>query len=39
MIISVFDRTEKIVEKDKKLVISIFSFPHDVFKSSMFYGH
>ena len=33
MMIYVLDTTEKIVEKEKMLVTSIFSFSHNVFKS------
>ena len=34
LMIFVFDRVENIVEKEKMLVTSIFSFSHHVFKSS-----
>ena len=34
-----FDRVETFWEKEKMLVISIFSFPHNVFKSCPPQGH
>ena len=39
LIVVVIDRVENMVEKEKILVTTIFSFSYDVFKNFPFHGH